>query len=1322
MKYLLTILILSILPLASAFDFPDTTNDVNIFQGNLTNLSEMQDVNIPAPSDNQLLQFDSGTNNWIASTISLTDTNASTACSGTDYLAGNGSCLSPTGSGDITEVNTDGSYLSGGGVTGAISILLNTTALQSWASNLYCKLTGCTMTGDFKLQGFTNGSILFIDQDGRVTQNNTKLFFENDNGGKLAIGENSAMNNMLQVVKSESQTNVDSVKALIVSRNTETTNNNWAGFSWQTKDTDGDIYSGARILTQFTNHSVASISGDLMFDTRHEGTRSEKMRLSSEGNLNMSGLGNITAPYYFGDGSQLTGILTSDTNASTACSTTEVLLGNGTCYDSDNFYDDTDTTYTNGTGLSLVGTAFSLIGSIFSGSWNDLSDVPSGFADGIDNDTASGLTHLTNFTDDILWTSGFNSTFDSRDQDTTYTVGNKLYLSGTEFNINDTELNTSIEAYGYIISSSDTNASTACSGTTTYLDGEGNCDDISGVYADISVTDTNETTRFNTLVGTDCGAGNYSYGFDANGLIQCREDTEAGSDTNASTACSTTEVLLGNGTCYDSDNFYDDTDTTYTNGTGLSLVGTAFSLIGSIFSGSWNDLSDVPSGFADGIDNDTASGLTHLTNFTDDILWTSVFNSTFDSRDDDTTYTNGTGLSLTGDTFSIILSYFTDRFIELDDSFGGDVSGTYDAIVVKDDSHTHAYQNITNEPWIEDSQLPLANLTTPYCGNITGATSNLCTLVDSDTIYTAEEDLIYLDGTEFKSNKTILNSSIEVYGYITSSSDTNASTACSATEVLLGNGTCYNSTLFYDDTNTNTNCSVDDSCSGLAYDSEINKTYVDAQDSAQDACSEITGCIENAITDGNTNWDNSYGFYNDITNFTGTLTNDKICVYDSSQGIINCTYTDQTGAGGNVKSGDGTYTYNDTDTIYFNSTYAGINLEVNGSDYWDNLGSPSDINTGDLTDDGTYRLQSWDNITGIPHATPSDGDTTHFSLADEIYDFVIGLSYLVSGDLVGLVGNWSADKGDYSTTAEAGVLYATIDEPLWSGNYTAYNDSWSSTYNSTYDAYNNTGLIKDWNSTGYITNWNSTGYIIDWNNTGLIINWSGDYITEETDPIFTAWDNITGIPHATPSDGDTTHFSLADEIYDWVISLGYLTSISNIFNQDLNTTSGVTFENVSTKAIYGNGDVDTYINWTGTGGDQLELFAGGISFIHLIEGAGSGIAFNQDSNDIDWRVESNDHTHALAVDGGTNKVRMENYTNCDTIDTDASGILSCGTDADTQLTEDQVEAYIFDDDNTANLGLNGYNTTNVSYSTFCNGANCWKMYVNASDYFIIEEI
>lgn len=66
--------------------------------------------------------------------------------------------------------------------------------------------------------------------------------------------------------------------------------------------------------------------------------------------------------------------------------------------------------------------------------------------------------------------------------------------------------------------------------------------------------------------------------------------------------------------------------------------------------------------------------------------------------------TNGTGLSLSGGIMSATLSYWQGIFVELTDTFGGDVSGTYDNIVVADNSHTHAYQNITNEPWIEDSQ------------------------------------------------------------------------------------------------------------------------------------------------------------------------------------------------------------------------------------------------------------------------------------------------------------------------------------------------------------------------------------------------------------------------------------------------------------------------------------------------------------------------------------------------------------------------------------------------------------------------------------------
>jgi len=41
-----------------------------------------------------------------------------------------------------------------------------------------------------------------------------------------------------------------------------------------------------------------------------------------------------------------------------------------------------------------------------------------------------------------------------------------------------------------------------------------------------------------------------------------------------------------------------------------------------------------------------------------------------------------------------------------------------------------------------------------------------------------------------------------------------------------------------------------------------------------------------------------------------------------------------------------------------------------------------------------YRLESWDNFSGIPTATPSNGDTTHLSTADHIFDYIVTLSYL----------------------------------------------------------------------------------------------------------------------------------------------------------------------------------------------------------------------------------------------------------------------------------------------------------------------------------------
>lgn len=163
----------------------------------------------------------------------------------------------------------------------------------------------------------------------------------------------------------------------------------------------------------------------------------------------------------------------------------------------------------------------------------------------------------------------------------------------------------------------------------------------------------------------------------------------------------------------------------------------------------------------------------------------------------------------------------------------------------------------------------------------------------------------------------------------------------------------------------------------------------------------IIGLLPLVLGAGN-NW--KLYFSDGITTINGTdvCVDDGTCLSDAA-GDITAVNTPDSYLYGGADSG--------IVNLYVNDTYAGINLAVNSSDYWDNLGSPSDINAGDITDDGTWRLQSWDNITGIPTATPSDGDTTHFSLADEIYDFVVALIGTYTH-----LSNFTDDLGDRGYT------------------------------------------------------------------------------------------------------------------------------------------------------------------------------------------------------------------------------------------------------------------------------------------------------------------
>ena len=297
--------------------------------------------------------------------------------------------------------------------------------------------------------------------------------------------------------------------------------------------------------------------------------------------------------------------------------------------------------------------------------------------------------------------------------------------------------------------------------------------------------------------------------------------------------------------------------------------------------------------------------------------------------------------------------------------------------------------------------------------------------------------------------------------------------------------------------------------------------------------------------------------YTHLTNFTddilwtsdfNTTLNNSIEVYgySTTTGTVTSVSTDDTYlTGGAITS---------TGTITFNSTLAGTSLAVNSSDYWDNLGSPSDINAGDITDDGTYRLNSWDNFTGIPTATPSDGDTTHLSTAGQIYDWVVGkiaeLTHLSNfTDDLGdrgytSVSNFTNDLGYYNSSDFSISDYFTSAEVLGFNYYNATDFSITDYFTKTdiegFGYYNSTDFsIGDYSTT---TQMNTA---IETANTSMLNYVDGTFLTSETDPYWTANQSS----YSTTAEADLLYADIS--------------VVSNPFDQELNTTSNVEFNNVT---------------------------------------------------------------------------------------------------------------------------------------------------------------
>jgi len=190
-----------------------------------------------------------------------------------------------------------------------------------------------------------------------------------------------------------------------------------------------------------------------------------------------------------------------------------------------------------------------------------------------------------------------------------------------------------------------------------------------------------------------------------------------------------------------------------------------------------------------------------------------------------------------------------------------------------------------------------------------------------------------------------------------------------------------------------------------------------------------------------------------------------------------------------------------------------------------------------------------DNILGYYNST--DFDITDYYTKTNIDDFSYYNStdfliedYATSIELTS-VGNWSEDKGDYSTTAEANTLYYDIDDNVlsyWNSTYSDFNKTYGDTL---YADISVTGDNATWNETYADTLYAQINYGDDWNKTyadtlyydidnNVLSYWNSTYAdfnktysdTLYKDKGITTWNDTFALFNKTY--GDTLYYDLGN--------------------------------------------------------------------------------------------------------------------------------------------------------------------------------------------------
>ncbi len=169
-----------------------------------------------------------------------------------------------------TLLNQNGGNVTVGSTT-ATSLFNVGSAAQLQVTSAGNLTTSGTITSTYS----TGGNALVID---------TTTLVADATNNRVGIGTASPAV-ALHVAGSDATTTYTSTSAIATIQNTSTTNNTGVKLSFTTVDTGASIIGAARVGTQITDHTAASVDGDLVFETVSASAMGERMRILSTGNV-----------------------------------------------------------------------------------------------------------------------------------------------------------------------------------------------------------------------------------------------------------------------------------------------------------------------------------------------------------------------------------------------------------------------------------------------------------------------------------------------------------------------------------------------------------------------------------------------------------------------------------------------------------------------------------------------------------------------------------------------------------------------------------------------------------------------------------------------------------------------------------------------------------------------------------------------------------------------------------------------------------------------------------------------------------------------------